>query len=113
MNRVQLIGNVTEDAVLKDTATTKVINFTVATNRSWKTSEGEERSDVQYHRVVAWGKVAELLENMVKKGRRIFVEGRISYRKYTGPDGTERHTTDINLDDFIMLDNNYKNREQE
>ena len=109
MNRVTLIGNLTRDPELKYTPTgTAVCTIGVATNRSWTTTTGEIKEDVQFHRVIAWQKLAELCGQILKKGRRVFVEGRIVYRTFTGKDGTQRNMTEIIMNDFIVLDSKDK-----
>jgi single-strand DNA-binding protein len=104
LNRVLLIGNLTRDPELKYTpAGTAVCTFGVATNRSWTTADGQTKDDVQYHRIIAWQKLAELCGKLLSKGRRVFAEGRITYRTFTGRDGQERSITEIVLDDFIVF----------
>lgn len=104
MNRVILIGNLTRDPELKYTpAGTAVCTFGVATNRSWTTADGSTKEETQYHRIVAWQKLAELCGKLLTKGRKIFLEGRLTYRSYTGKDGQQRSITEIVLDDFIVF----------
>jgi len=91
LNRVILIGNLTRDPELKYTpAGTAVCTFGLATNRSWTTADGQTKEDVQYHRIVAWQKLAELCGKLLTKGRKVFLEGRLTYRTFTGKDGTEK-----------------------
>lgn len=105
LNRVTLIGNLTRDSELKYTPQgTAVCSFSVATNRSWVTATGELKEDVQYHRIVAWQKLAELCDKILAKGKKVYLEGRITYRSYTGRDGVQRSITEIILDDFVLLD---------
>jgi len=104
LNRAILIGNLTRDPELKYTpAGTAVCTFGVATNRSWTTADGSTKEDVQYHRVVAWQKLAELCGKLLTKGRKIYLEGRLTYRSFTGKDGQQRSITEIVLDDFIVF----------
>lgn len=104
LNRVLLIGNLTRDPELKYTpAGTAVCTFGIATNRSWKTADGQTKEDVQYHRIVAWQKLAELCGKLLTKGRKVFLEGRLVYRTFTGRDGQQRTITEIVLDDFIVF----------
>ncbi len=104
LNRVILIGNLTRDPELKYTpAGTAVCTFGVATNRSWTTADGSTKEEVQYHRIVAWQKLAELCGKLLTKGRKIFLEGRLTYRTFTGKDGQQRSITEIVLDDFIVF----------
>ncbi|MBI1863238.1 single-stranded DNA-binding protein [Candidatus Microgenomates bacterium] len=105
INKVILLGNLTRDPELKYTPTgAAVCTFGVATNRTWTTAEGQTKEDVQYHRVTAWNKLAELCGKLLVKGRKIYMEGRITYRNYTDKAGQQRSITEIILDDFILLD---------
>lgn len=104
LNQVLLIGNLTRDPELKYTPSgTAVCTFGVATNRTWKTADGEMKEDVQYHRIVAWQKLAELCGKLLTKGRKVFLEGRLVYRTFTGRDGQQRTISEIVLDDFIVF----------
>lgn len=104
LNRVILIGNLTRDPELKYTpAGTAVCTFGVATNRSWTTADGKTKDETQFHRIVAWQKLAELCGKLLSKGRKVFLEGRLTYRSFIGRDGQERSITEIVLDDFIVF----------
>ena len=104
LNRAILIGNLTRDPELKYTpAGTAVCTFGVATNRSWITADGQTKEDVQYHRIVAWQKLAELCGKLLTKGRKVYLEGRLTYRSFTGKDGAPRSITEIVLEDFIVF----------
>ena len=105
MNKAILIGNLTRDPELKYTPNgTAVCTFGVATNRSWTTTDGQIKEDTQFHRVVAWQKLAELCGKLLTKGKKIYMEGRITYRSFVGKDGQQRSITEIVLDDFLMFD---------
>lgn len=105
LNKVLLIGNLTRDPELRYTPTgAAVCTLGLATNRSWTTEAGEKREEVEYHRLVAWGKLAELCSQLLTKGRKIYVEGRIQTRKWTGQDGQERSMVEIVMDDMMILD---------
>lgn len=104
LNRVVLIGNLTRDPELKYTpAGTAVCTFGVATNRSWTTTDGQTKEETQFHRIVAWQKLAELCGKLLTKGRKVFCEGRMTYRTFTGKDGQQRTVAEIVLDDFIVF----------
>lgn len=104
LNRAIILGNLTRDPELKYTpAGAPVCTFGVATNRSWTTAEGQTKEDTQYHRVVAWNKLAELCSKLLTKGRKVYLEGRLAYRSFTGKDGQQRNITEIVLDDFIVF----------
>lgn len=104
LNKITLIGNLTRDPELKYTpAGTAVCTFSVATNRSWTTQDGSTKEDVQYHRIVAWQKLAELCGKLLNKGRKVFLEGRLTYRTFVGKDTVQRTIAEIVLDDFIVF----------
>jgi single-strand DNA-binding protein len=105
LNKVQLIGNLTRDPELRYTPQgTAVCTLGLATNRSWVTESGEKKEEVEFHRLVAWNKLAELCSQLLFKGRKIFVEGRLQTREWTGKDGNPRQTTEIVISDMIILD---------
>jgi len=105
LNKVQLIGNLTRDPELRYTPQgTAVCTIGLATNRYWTTDSGEKREDTEFHRLVAWNKLAELCAQLLTKGRKIYVEGRLQTRSWTGQDGNQRTTTEIVIDDMILLD---------
>ena len=109
LNKVQLLGNCTADLILKYTASNDpVCSFSLATNRYWTTAKGEKKEDVEFHRLVAWGKLAELCSQLIKKGSKIYAEGRLSTRTFKIADGTEKTTTEIVLEDMIVLDGRLK-----
>lgn len=105
LNRVQLIGNLTRDPELRYTPSgTAVCSFGIATNRSWTTDTGEKREETEFHKIVAWSKLAEICSQFLVKGRKVYVEGRLSTKSWTGQDGQQRSTTEIVIDDMILLD---------
>ncbi|MEK7450641.1 MAG: single-stranded DNA-binding protein [Patescibacteria group bacterium] len=105
LNRVQLIGNLTRDPELRYTPNgTAVCSFSIATNRTWKTEAGEKREETEFHRIVSWNKLAELCSQFLTKGRKVYVEGRLTTRSWTGQDGNQRTTTEIVIQDMILLD---------
>lgn len=104
INKVMLLGNLTRDPLVKFTsAGTAVATFAIATNRSWTTAEGQVKEDVQYHNIVAWAKLAELVGKLLAKGKKVYVDGRLTTRKYTDKTGVERYITEIVMDDFILM----------
>ncbi|MBI4089525.1 MAG: single-stranded DNA-binding protein [Candidatus Levybacteria bacterium] len=105
LNRVQLIGNLTRDPELRYTPNgTAVCSFGLATNRSWKTDAGEKHDEAEFHNIVAWNKLAELCSQFLVKGRKVYLEGRLSTRNWTAQDGTQRNRTEIVISDMILLD---------
>jgi single-strand DNA-binding protein len=105
LNRVQLIGNLTRDPELRYTPSgTAVCSFSIATNRSWTTDTGEKKDEVDFHRIVAWNKLAEICSQFLVKGRKVYVEGRLTTRSWAAQDGTQKQTTEIIINDMILLD---------
>lgn len=108
LNRVLLIGNVTRDPELRYTPQgNAVATFGLATNRSWKTDSGEIREEAEFHRLVAWNKLAELCSQLITRGRKIYVEGRLQTRTFTGSDNAQHTITEIVIDDMILLDSKF------
>lgn len=106
LNKVLLIGNLTRDPELRYTPQgNAVCTFGLATNRSWVPAEGgERREETEFHRIVAWNKLAELCAQLLTKGRKVYVEGRLQTRQWQTPDGQQRQVTEIVIDDMRMLD---------
>jgi len=105
LNKVQLIGNLTRDPELRYTPQgTAVCTFGLATNRAWVTETGEKREETEFHRIVAWNKLAELCSQLLFKGRKVYVEGRLQTRTWTAQDGSQRQTTEIVIEEMIILD---------
>ncbi len=105
LNKVMLIGNLTRDPELKYTPQgAAVVTFGVATNRSWTTDTGEKKDDVDFHNVIAWNKLAEICAQLLKKGRKVYVEGRLSTSTWQAPDGAQRNKTEIVINDMVILD---------
>jgi single-strand DNA-binding protein len=105
LNKVMLIGNLTRDPNLRYTpSNTAVCSFGIATNRSWAPSDGGEKQErVEFHNIVAWSKLADICGQLLHKGDKIYVEGRLQTRDWKGEDGTERKTTEIVIDNMILL----------
>ncbi|MBI2196923.1 single-stranded DNA-binding protein [Candidatus Daviesbacteria bacterium] len=102
-NRVELIGNLTRDPELRYTPNgAAVCTFGMATNRTYVT-EGERKEEADFHRLVAWNKLAELCNQLLKKGNRVFVSGRLQTRSWEGQDGQTRNVTEIVIEDMILL----------
>jgi single-strand DNA-binding protein len=105
LNRVQLIGNLTRNPELRYTpGGSAVCGFGVATNRSWTTDQGEKKEDTEFHNILAWNKLAETCSQYLTKGRKVYVEGRLATRSWTGQDGQQRSRTEIVIEEMIMLD---------
>lgn len=105
LNKVQLIGNLTRDPELKYTPSgTGVCTFGLATNREWTDSSGQKQEGVEFHRIVAWGKLGEICSQLMTKGRKVYVEGRLQTRAWKSQDGADRQVTEIVIDEMILLD---------
>src|SRR4030042_1365541 len=106
LNKVMLIGNLTRDPELRYTPQgTAVTTFRLATNRSWLPAGSQERrEEAEFHRVVAWNKLAELCSQLLTKGRKVYVEGRLQTRRWETPDGQTRYITEVVAEDMVILD---------
>ena len=114
INKVILIGNLTRDPELRKTKEgTSVVSFGLATNRNWTEESGEKREETDFHRIVAWGKLAELCDKFLKKGRKVYVEGRLQSHKWTDNEGMQKAVTEIIIDDMVMLDSKPQESQKE
>ena len=105
VNKVIIIGNLGRDPEIKYTqSNVPVANFSVATSESWKDkSSGEWQEKTEWHRIVAWRHLAERAERYLRKGKQVYIEGRIETRKWTGQDGNDRYTTEIVANQLMLL----------
>lgn len=104
-NQAIIMGNLTRDPELRTTPNGQsVATFAVATNRSWNDPSGERKDSVEYHDVVAWGKLGELVSNYLAKGRKVLVVGRLQTRNWEGQDGTKKQRTEIVATDINFVD---------
>ncbi len=103
-NRVQLIGNLGNDPemVVMENGN-KLAKFSIATNETYKNGQGEKVTDTQWHNVVAWGKVAEIAENYLMKGKEVAIEGKLVSRSYENRDGEKRYITEIKCNELLLL----------
>lgn len=105
INKVTLIGNLGGDPEVRTLESgTKVGRFSLATNESYKDKDDTWQTLTEWHNVVVWRDAAERAERQLKKGMLVFVEGKITYRKYADKDGVERHATDIVANSFRILE---------
>lgn len=112
LNKVMLIGNLTRDPELRYTPQgTAVCTIGLATNRTWVTENGDKKEETEFHRIVAWNKLAELCSQLLFKGRRVYVEGRLQTRQWTGQDGSQRQATEIVIEDMLVLDSRRQGEE--
>jgi single-strand DNA-binding protein len=105
LNKVQLIGNLTRDPEMKQIPGGQVVtSFGIATNLTWKDQSGERKTKVEYHNIVAWRRLAEICGEYLRKGSKVYIEGRLQTRDWEGEDGKKRYRTEIVADNMIMLD---------
>ena len=103
LNKVMLIGNVGNDPDVRTTSSgTPIANMSLATTRKWKDGSGEQKEKTEWHRLTVWGKLVDVVERYVKKGDRLYVEGRIEYSE-TESDGQKKYWTDVNVFEMVML----------
>ena len=103
LNKVMLIGNVGNDPDVRTTSSgTPIANMSLATTRKWKDGSGEQREKTEWHRLTVWGKLVDVVERYVKKGDRLYVEGRIEYSE-SESDGQKKYWTDVNVFEMVML----------
>ena len=108
LNKVMLIGNLGADPEVRSTNNgTRVATLSLATSRQWTTQAGEKQEKTEWHRCVVWNTrssgLADVVEKYMKKGDRVYVEGRIEYRTWQDREGQTRYTTEINVRDLVML----------
>jgi single-strand DNA-binding protein len=104
VNKAIIVGNLGSDPEIRTTPNgARVATLSVATNRRWADKSGATQEDTQWHRVIAWNKLAEIVEQYLKKGDRVFVEGRIQYRQWEDQNGQKRYSTEIVALDMVML----------
>ena len=108
LNKVTLIGNLGNDPEVRSTTGgNRVATFSLATSRSWNDAAGAKQEKTEWHRCVVWNtkssQLADIVEKYVKKGDKLYVEGRIEYRQWQDKDGQTRYSTEINVRELIML----------
>ena len=111
VNKAIIIGNATRDPEIRYMSSGgAVANLSVATSESWKDKNtGNKETRAEYHKIVAFGKLAEIVEQYVKKGSKLYVEGSLRTRKWQGQDGQDRYTTEIVASEMQMLDSKQTN----
>lgn len=104
LNRAMIIGNLTRDPEMRYTPNgAAVTSFGVATNRKWTGQDGNPGEEVEYHDITAWGKLAEVITPILKKGAPAYIEGRLRTRSWEGQDGVKRYKTEIVAENIIAL----------
>jgi len=105
LNKAMIIGRLTSDPENRTTPQgTSVAAFSVATNYVWTDASGQKQEKVEYHNVVVWRKLAEICAQYLRKGSKVYIEGRLQTRNWDGQDGVKRYRTEIIADNMIMLD---------
>jgi single-strand DNA-binding protein len=103
-NKVQLIGNLGSNPEIKTLdGGKKMAKFNIATNESYRNSNGEKITETQWHNLVAWGKLAEIIEKYIMKGSEVAVEGKLTYRSYNDKEGNKKFFTEIQVNELLML----------
>jgi single-strand DNA-binding protein len=106
-NKVQLIGNVGgEPTITNLDSGKKVARISMATNENYKDGKGEKQTDTNWHNLVAWGKVADIIEKYVAKGKEIAIEGKLTSRSYEDKDGVKRYVTEVVVSEILLLGSN-------
>ena len=103
-NKVQLIGNLGGKPEIKETESgKKLASFKLATNESYRNAKGEKVTETQWHRVVAWGKVADIAEKYLDKGKEVAIEGKLVSRSYNDKDGNKKYITEVQVSEIHMF----------
>ncbi len=103
-NKVQLIGYLGGKPEVKEMESgKKLATFNIATSESYRNANGEKVTDTQWHRVVAWGKVAEIAEKYLDKGKEVAIEGKLVNRSYNDKDGNKKYITEVQVSELLML----------
>ena len=104
LNKVMLIGRLGRDAEMRYTPSGRpVTTFSVATSRSWNTSDGERRSETEWFNIVSWGSLAEICKELLHKGQQVYIEGRLQTRQWEDSEGNKHSTTEVVANEMILL----------
>jgi single-strand DNA-binding protein len=110
LNKVMLIGRLGRDPEMRYTPSGRpVTTFSLATSRTWNTSEGERRTETEWFTVVAWGSLAEICKQYLVKGQQVYVEGRLQTRHWEDNDGNKHSATEIVANEMIILGDRHEN----
>lgn len=103
-NKVQLIGHLGNDPEVKTTESgKKLVRFNVATNDNYKNAKGEKITETQWHKLIAWGKVAEIAEKFLVKGTEVVVEGKLINHSYSDKEGVKKYISEIQVNELLLL----------
>jgi single-strand DNA-binding protein len=104
-NKVQLIGNLGNAPEIKNLESgKKMAGFSLATNETFKNAQGEKVTETQWHRIITWGKVADIVEKYLTKGSEIAIEGKLMHREYTDKEGVKRYMSEVQANEILLLD---------
>ena len=103
VNRVILLGNIGKDPEVRETKAGNIVNLTMATSEKYTDKSGQKQENTEWHNLVVFGKLADVVSKYVKKGDKLYVEGSITTRKWEDKEGNTRYTTDIKVRDLTML----------
>src|SRR3990167_1174286 len=105
LNKAMIIGNLTRDPEVRTTPSGQTVtSFSVATNLIWTNPQGEKQKKAEFHNIVAWRRLGEICAQYLKKGNKVYIEGRLQTRDWEGQDGVKRYRTEIIAENMIMLD---------
>jgi single-strand DNA-binding protein len=103
-NKVQLIGHLGNTPDVRETeAGKKWVRFSMATNQTYRNAKGEKITETQWHNLVAWGKLAEIAEKYLEKGKEVAIEGKLVNRSYNDKDGNKKYITEVHVNELLML----------
>ncbi|MEA3356922.1 MAG: single-stranded DNA-binding protein [Patescibacteria group bacterium] len=109
LNKVFLIGNLTREPEVRYTSSgAAMCSFGIATNRSWKDSEGQIKEEAEFHNLIAWNRMAEVCYQLLAKGMKVYIEGELRTRSWEDDSGSKRYRTEIKINEMILLDNRGK-----
>ncbi|MDH5508514.1 MAG: single-stranded DNA-binding protein [Anaerolineae bacterium] len=112
LNKVMLIGNLGKDPEMRYTSSGRpVTTFRLATSRSWKTSDGEKRTETEWFNIVSWGSLAEICNQFLTKGQQVYIEGRLQTRRWEDDNGAKRTSTEVVANEMVMLGERRKEAE--
>ena len=113
-NKVQLIGNLGNTPEVKTTENgKKLCRFSIATNESYRNTQGDKVTETTWHQLIAWGAIAEIAEKYLDKGSEVAIEGKLINRNYTDKEGTKRFVTEIQVNELLLLSSKVSTKEQE
>jgi single-strand DNA-binding protein len=105
LNKAMIIGNLTRDPEVRNTPSGQMVaSFSVATSQVWNDQSGQKQEKVEYHNIVVWRRLAEICSQYLRKGSKVYIEGRLQTREWTGQDNIKRYRTEIIGENMIMLD---------